>query len=428
MRTTLGIWSAALLAGALAIGPAAPAGAQTTVTMWTFLDIQKDSPRERALRQMVETFEAANPDIRINVESQVWSTLAERFVMASGAGVAPDISWVNGNFLGLLIGADIAADLDALVVSKWSPEQKESFLIPQVFDAVDQGGKTHALPLFLLSNVISYRADLLGAAGIDPASLTTWDAFIDAGKALTKDGVWGFGVALSEEKPTINPVLSAVIDAQGHVFNDDCTLDLANEAGVQALELQAGFVAPHGITSQEAFARTSDDNQDLFIAGRQAMVVGGTSRITGHRERAAGFDGNAIEVMHWPSWTGEKPGTQIMDGWFVTVWQGSPNQEAAARFVSYIMEPEQATLWTFPGGQVPIWRQTAEDPRMDEPANAWMRLVAESWSAAAHFLPPHCSIGQIFSDLNYATQQVVLGRASAMEALQEVERRHLDRL
>lgn len=418
----------AAAAMACAVSWAVPAHAQTTVTMWTFLDIKKDSPRERALRQMIETFEAQNPDIKIQVESQVWATLAERFVMSAGSGVAPDITWVNGNFLGLLINSDVAADLGSLVVDKWPDERRDAFMIPQVFDAVRQNGKVHALPLFLLSNVISYRADLFEAAGIGPEDVKTWDSFTTSLQPLVTNDMWGFGVALSEEKPTANPILSAIVELQGHIFNDDCSLDIANDAGVRALELQASFVRDSKITSQESFARTSDDNQDLFIAGRQASVVGGTSRISGHRESASGFDGSAIEVMYMPSFDGEKAGPLIMDGWFVTLWKDSPNLDAAAKFVSFLMESEQANLWTFPGGQVPIWRDTAEDPRMDAPENAWMRLVADNWAQSAYFLPPQCSIGQIFSDLNYATQQVVLGQATALEALEEVERRHSDRL
>ena len=426
MRNAFAAVAAAAMACALSSATAAYG--QTTVTMWTFLDIKKDSPRERALRQMVETFEARNPDIKIQVESQVWATLAERFVMAAGSGAAPDVSWVNGNFLGLIINSGVTADLGPLVVDNWSEERRDAFMIPQVFDAVGQGGKVHALPLFLLSNVISYRSDLFDAAGIGPGDVKTWDSFAAALQPLMKNDMWGFGVALSEEKPTANPILSAIVELQGHIFNDDCSLDIANDAGVRALELQASFVSGTKITSQESFARTSDDNQDLFIAGRQASVIGGTSRISGHRENASGFDGSAIEVMYMPSFDGEKAGPLIMDGWFVTLWKDSPNLEAAAKFVSFLMESEQAELWTFPGGQVPIWRDTAADPRMDAPENAWMRLVADNWAQSAYFLPPQCSIGQIFSDLNYATQQVVLGRASPMDALEEVERRHRDRL
>ena len=53
------IAAAALAAVLVAAGQAA---AQTTVTMWSFLDPAKNTPRERVLRELIEEFEKRNPD------------------------------------------------------------------------------------------------------------------------------------------------------------------------------------------------------------------------------------------------------------------------------------------------------------------------------------------------------------------------------
>ena len=54
-----------LLSITFALAGIAGAAAQTTVTLWTFLDPNKTSPRELALKQMIADFEAKNPAIRI---------------------------------------------------------------------------------------------------------------------------------------------------------------------------------------------------------------------------------------------------------------------------------------------------------------------------------------------------------------------------
>ncbi|MBL8654528.1 MAG: sugar ABC transporter substrate-binding protein, partial [Alphaproteobacteria bacterium] len=81
----------------------ADAQAPTTVTMWTFLDTTKPGGRETALKQMVDSFEAKNPNVKIRVEPQVWTTLAEKFVLGHNTRNAPDIGWVNAENLGLIL-------------------------------------------------------------------------------------------------------------------------------------------------------------------------------------------------------------------------------------------------------------------------------------------------------------------------------------
>lgn len=405
----------------------AQAFAETKVTMWTFLDPKKDSPRERALREIIESFETANPDIDIVVEPQIWHQLPNSFVMSASTGRAPDIAWINYPKLVVPFEAGVAADLGDLFMNDWSAEERSDFVSQAPFEAVTRDGQILAAPLFLLSNVIMYRKDLMRDAGIDAETIRSWDDFIAAGKKLTKDDngdgqidQWGFGVALSRDGASTNPVIPALLDLQPEIFDDSCIPTVATEAGQKALALQAGFVAGDDITSPEAYARTSDDNQDLFIAGRQAMVVGGSSRVVGNREKAT-WGAENMGVLAWPSWTGEKASPYVMDGWFAVAWKDSPNLDAAGKFLEFMLSAEMSKLWTFPGGQVPFRKSTLSDPRIQEPQNEWMASVANGWEQNVAFLPPACNVGALYSDLNVATQKLARGEASAENALREVE-------
>ena len=68
---------------------------KVTLTMWTFLDIKKESPREVALRKIIESFHEKNPNIEVIVEPQVWNTMPTKFFMGDSTGDAPDICWIN---------------------------------------------------------------------------------------------------------------------------------------------------------------------------------------------------------------------------------------------------------------------------------------------------------------------------------------------
>ena len=66
------------------------------LTMWTFLDVQNPTnSRAKALAQLIENFETANPGITVTVESQDHSTLPAKYYAAFQAGNAPDIVQVS---------------------------------------------------------------------------------------------------------------------------------------------------------------------------------------------------------------------------------------------------------------------------------------------------------------------------------------------
>ena len=94
------VLAATVLAVACSVGDAA---AQTTVTMWTFLDPNKTSPREVALKQMIENFEKANPTIRIKVEPQDFAQLPPKFFLGHRTGGNPDVVWIDAKNVGGLL-------------------------------------------------------------------------------------------------------------------------------------------------------------------------------------------------------------------------------------------------------------------------------------------------------------------------------------
>lgn len=424
-RVTRRIFAATAIATPALFGTKA-ARASEVVTMWTFLNPTGTTPRDRALKLIVDRFEAQNPAIKIRVESQVWSTLAERFVMAHRAGNAPDIGWVNGENMGLLVNSGVAADLGPLVTEKWSPALKQDLVLPAANEWLKQGGRQHALPIMALSIVLFGRRDLFREAAIDPASLKTWEDFArTAARMQRADGNrverWGTGLPLSTDRTTMSFAANALMGSQGgRLFGDRCAPLLANEHGVRALEMEADLVRRHRVASPESFAHTLDDVIEQFIAGRVAIASSGNGRFGNVVDRAA-WGASELMIMPWPSFDPAKPGPQYMSGWFAAVSRNSRRQEAAARFVDYMCGTEAMEYWTEPGGLVPLFRSVAEKPQFQEAKYDSLRSLAAMWAESEVWLPVDCNVARTFTDLNRATQRVVLGNVPALDALREAE-------
>ena len=107
-----------LLSMSLALGGIGYATAQTTVTLWTFLDPNKTSPRELALKQMIADFEAKNPAIKIKVEPQDFAQMPPKFFLQHRTGGNPDLVWIDAKNLGGLTKSGAGADLGAAITAK----------------------------------------------------------------------------------------------------------------------------------------------------------------------------------------------------------------------------------------------------------------------------------------------------------------------
>ena len=408
--------------------------AQSTVTMWTFLDPAKPGGREQALKTMIEGFEKENPGIKIKVEPQVWTTLAEKFVLGSNAGNAPDITWVNAENLGLILNTDAAADLAPPIMNKWTAARKSDLLMPKSLESVTVGGKVLAIPLMTATWVMMYRKDLFRAAGIDVASISTWDGVTQAAKKLTKDtngdgvpDVWGIGLGLAQERFSATPALFAAMEIDGGLVTSDCKPLFASKGGEQGVMLQANWVNRDKVTPRESISMTSDDAIDQFAAGRYAMQIIGNTRFEQIQRTASNWNKDDLGMAPIPTWTAGKIGPQPVVGWYAVAWRKSPRLDAAAKFIDYMTSAASMGLWTEPGGQMPMNKSLMASAKLKTPQLAPLRDAASFMEKGAVFMPGACNWSRTFADFNLATQQVILGKAPVADALKQAAKATADR-
>ncbi len=424
---------ATVLAAATVAAAAMTAAAQaaTTVTMWTFLNPEKTSPREVALKQMIADFEAKNPDITIKVEPQDFAQMPSKFFLGNRTGTDPDIVWIDAKNLGGLHQSGAGADLQDLIVSKWPAGEKDDFFVAAGWNAGMSDGHLVALPLFHGASVIYYRKDILKAAGIDPASLKTWDDIRAAAKTLTvdkdKDGrvdVWGFGMPLAPLKTESTPALIGMIEGGKPIF-DGCKANWATDAGARALQYTVDLIDKDKVTPQDALVYNVDDVTDQFTAGRYAIAITSILRFSVIAKNAD-FGVENMGVLPWPTWDGNGTGPMPVSGWWVAEWAKSPHPAEAAKFIDYMVSKEGVKLWSEVGGQVPTRKSILADPFFDKPANAWTRTMVDAWSANSWMEPTECNTRTMQGDLNEAASRVLIDHIDPMAALKEAEGKFAD--
>lgn len=147
---------------------------------------------ETELKPIIEEFEKTHPGVHIELAAisneNYWDRLAldiasnaegDIITLDTGAGLESYYSQREG-------GAFINLDdyIKGYVLDDGTRLEEDIYMI----DSVKKDGHVVALPYIMFSApMTAYRISALEEAGIDPQQLSTWEGYLEAAKALTKD-------------------------------------------------------------------------------------------------------------------------------------------------------------------------------------------------------------------------------------------------
>ncbi len=240
-----------------------PAGT-TTIHYLTFSaapDHLKD------LNAIVTAFEAANPKIKISVESAPYADYFTKLQTAIAGGTAPDTFELD--YQDYVTYAQAGSLLDLSGPSASEPSWQPSTFSASALKAFNTGGKQYALPESFSTVVLIYNKKSFDAAHLAyPTANWTWADEQSAAQTLTdkSNGVYG-----DFQPVTFNEFYKALNQAGGQFFN--------------AGQTQATFNSPQGVTAANwligkpgktmptltQIGNTPDFDTNLFKAGKLAM-------------------------------------------------------------------------------------------------------------------------------------------------------------
>lgn len=195
----------------------ASAAEVTNFEFWTFNELHVEF-----YLKMAEIWNAENPDrpIAINPTVFPYDDMHNKLLIAlqSGTG-APDIVDIEiGKYANFLMGETQLVPLNRVV----EPELPN--IVKSRVDIYSKDGNYYGICFHVGASVTYYNKDIMAAAGVDPASIVTWDDYAAAGRTvLEKTGVpmctvetndpWSFWQMLTEQgsdlltpdgKPNVN--------------------------------------------------------------------------------------------------------------------------------------------------------------------------------------------------------------------------------
>ena len=233
-------------------------GSPVTITYTNFIS---NGGNEENLQKIVDAFEEANPDIRVEVTTLPYGDYFTALQTDLAAGTQSDVFDIEyANY------AEFQANgvLAPITVSDPSVYRQS------VLEAYQTDGTQYALPSSFSDVVLYYNKDLFDAAGLEyPSADWTWADEKAAAEALTDEsaGVWG-----DHQPVSFYEYYKALAQNGGEFLNADRTAVAFNTPeGIEAakwLVEKSGTVMP----TIEQGQGTPDFDTNLFKEGKLAML------------------------------------------------------------------------------------------------------------------------------------------------------------
>jgi len=325
MRTSLKV----LLTAATVLSPL-PLAAQdpTEVTLW---HMEQPPHRVARIQELIDAFNAANPDVVVKQEPQNWGEIYAKAPAAVAAGAGPDMLFAIPDFapifkdLGQLDSvADFVAELDA----------KHDF-VDSAVEAYTYDDGIWAVPMYNMTMHMWYRPSVLEAAGV--AVPTTWDEWKAAAEKLTVDGQYGMGLPANKQLYTDQTVYSVMLNGgASEIYNEDGSLRFDNAETVAAYDFYKSMLA---YSPPDSTSWTWGEAEACFASRSCAMVMQ-FSVISTYDTQAEG-DAADLGVAALPVKTaGEAPGTIAYANAVMFLSKDEARRAASQRFIAFLLEPE----------------------------------------------------------------------------------------
>lgn len=366
---------------------------ESTITWWS---PNWDTPKAE---ELIEKFEAENPDIQIEMVETTNDTLANKVKTALDSGSAPDV------ITELVTRVPVYAEKGQLAdLSSWyDDDMPTDDFNAAAIDAVSDGDSVYAVPWRWDAQGFIYNKEMFAEAGIhEPPS--TWDELQEDAAILTdKLGIAAYGWPMGSDNNTQSRWLNAyVTHGGGFEPQSDGTVSFDADASEAALaDLGQGF--DEGYVSQASFESDNTALQNLFINEQIAFYSDGAYALEPIKE--AGID---VGTAMWPGTDG--PATVSANGWAYIVPESSEKQELTKKFLAFMNTPENQADFTL---TFPARLSAGEQEKFQDPLlQPFLQQQNEHGVAA----PAYTGYTQLAQTVFSAAQQVGLGQATPAEA------------
>lgn len=285
--------------------------------------------------------------VKVTVDFVSWDEITAKTLttLASGGGGYDVVFIPSADATKLMAGAWFEPISDLIA------EERALWLEALVNFYSDHDGNLLGMPWYSGASHFVYNKAILETAGVDPATLTTWNAVLDACKKIKESGAAEFCFTPSAKYPgNFYYNWGSVAHSFGaKFFDEDGKILFDNEAAVLTATKMYETGAKEGYFNPAGIAMSDYDALIEFGTGATAFMINSTwsaTQATRNPELSSVYENAEIALL-----PGEF-GTYLYGGAF-GILTSSDNKDAAKAFIKFITSEEAQKDHAIKGGNLP---------------------------------------------------------------------------
>ena len=390
-----------LAAGAaLLLAPSAYADSTLKLT-----EVITSPERTETLKQIVKTFEDANPGVKVEITSLPWGQAFEKFATMVSAGDTPDVVEMPDRWMSLYAGKGMLESLEPYL-AKWEYTKELNARTLEMGRYVDQ--KTaYALPYGFYLRALFYNKKLFAQAGV-AAPPRTLAEFLDAAKKVS--AIPGkFGYCLRGGPGGLNGwmMFGATANGDSTFFKPDGTSTMADPGWVKGVTF-LNDLYKNGYAPKDAVNWGFNEIVSGFYSGTCAMLDQDPDALIAIAERMNKDD---YDIVPMPKGEAGKAFPTIGYGSW-SMFSNSKNKDLAWKLIATLDGPEGNVIWNRKIGALPIYTTAESDPFYADPKfKGWFAELSDK-DVHPLIMPTYLQEFAFFADsiAVKTTQQTLLGQ------------------
>ena len=318
----------------------------------------------------VEKFEAANPGIKLNLDVVSWNDVYTEVDTRIANNNAPDI-------LNIDVFANYANEGLLLPVKDYCPDDLFGDFFPSFIDQSIIDDTVWAVPDLASARALFYNVDILNEVGVEVP--TTWAELQDVSQAIIDyyDGeIYPWGIDMTTDEGQAAFAYYTWGNGGGFVdANGDWAVNSAEN--VEAIQFAISLVND-GFTNPNPATQTRYDLQDMFAAGKLAMVIAPNQLPTYVADKGGEIN---MATAGLPANEGKASSSVgVMDRVMAFKDDSAPDQaarnEAIGKFLKFFYDPENYVGWVRMEGFLPAVNSAVEALVAADPSfEAWLDVL-----------------------------------------------------
>ncbi|MET7319291.1 extracellular solute-binding protein [Streptomyces sp. NPDC005549] len=286
----------------------------------------KGNSSQKYWDQLVESYEAKNPDVQVDVTVYSWNDVDRKVRELVEAGKAPDMAQIGAYSdyadKDLLYRAD-----DVLSI----PVQAD--FVSQLAGAGQVNGVQYGLPFAASTRVLFYNKTLFDKAGVQPPK--SWDDLAEAAEALKEKGVkYPYALPLGSEEAQAE-TMQWMLSGGGGYTDDVGTYSVDSPQNVTTFTWLRDELVAKGLTGPVTPGKL--DRADAFAA----FAKGDVGMLNGHPSlmKMASDQGVKYGMVTTPGIDGESKSTLGVSDW-MTAFKKNGHQKEVGDFLDFVYSEE----------------------------------------------------------------------------------------